>query len=525
MRVLAISPSHDSSVCVYNNGRIEFFAKEERFTEFKRDEFPFIVLEKVYELFKQTIDYATYTWSRFDCEKFDTFSAYVYKKFKLPLSFVNKDLPHHRNHAALAFYNSNFTDALVVVVDRNGSIRLDNTREAESVYECHYPYTFIPTYKNYWSSTTFSIVKVYEAATTLIGQNALENGKVMGLAAYGDIFKIHEKLFRDLGPFHEKFEHITFAPNKKLPTSIFKGLKNKITSTITPQNYQFYADKCRQVQLETQEAVLTLIKRCSASTGIKNICITGGYGLNVVANSFYVKSLPKFNFYFEPLSDDSGTSIGAAMLLYRHLTKDSKKYSVPNNFYHFYENCYNRYGTRQDVSKLCELLMKQKIVGLFEGAPEAGPRALGHRSVLFDPRNPNGKDIINTLKEREWYRPFAGVILEEKFKDYFETMGLTKSRDMTINFDCKPGVAAKFPAIVHVDHTCRVQTVASGFLYDLLKLFYKKTGCPFLLNTSLNVAGAPLIQTKTDAVKFFHDSQNKHWGGIYFVDDTRLYDG
>ena len=521
MRILGIAPNHDSSVCVYKDGELEFFAKEERFTRVKRDNFPFRVLDKVHNLFKGKINHVTYTWTPDEDSHFKIFNAYVDKMFGLPMTYPDSRLPHHRTHAAMTFYNSQFKEALVFVIDRNGSVNIERGREAESIYQCTYPHTFTPVYQNYWTDHTFGIVKVYEAATTLLGQNSLENGKAMGLAAYGKNIK-YKKLFKNSIPLHQQFENINFKLNPGQYTTMFKGLENKIASKITPDNYQYYADKCKHVQQETQNAVLALIKKFSTKTGIKNICLTGGYALNVVANNFFIKHLPKCNFYMEPVPDDSGTSIGAAMFLYRVLTGDTKMYPRNDNFYHFYENCFNRYGEATSINDLCRILENQKILGLFEGAPEAGPRALGHRSFLFDPRNPKGKDIVNTLKKREWYRPFAGVILKEKFADYFETLGLKDSPYMTINFKCKPKMKKQVPAIVHVDGTCRVQTVADGFLYTLLKAFYKKTGCPFLLNTSFNVAGSPLVQTKDEAIKFKENANNPHLGGIYFVNDKTL---
>ena len=517
MRILGISPGHDSSICVINDGEIEFFAKEERFSRIKRDAFPFIVLDLVAERFR-SIDQVTYAWHPNDCEKFESMNAYVHKKFNLPITVITSGETHHLAHAAGTFYASGFERALVVVIDRDGSIH-ENTwrnfyhsheekggREAESVYYCSYPSVFKCLYKNYWTHETFSIAKKYEAATTLIGENCLEGGKTMGLAAYGS---------KDLYPklTDNNFEHIKVSFNGALPTSMFKGLQGKIAKDITPKNFKFYADPCQHVQTDTQQEALELIKKWIAITGIKNICISGGYGLNVVANSYYVEQLPDCKFYFDPLADDSGTSIGAALSLYYKITQDSKSHPFQNNFYHFYENCFNQYGKAASIKDVLKLLLDQQIVALFEGAPEAGPRALGHRSLLLDPRNPKGKDIINKIKKREWYRPFAGVILSEHFEEYFDTLGLKDSPYMTLNFKCKRPKA--IPAIVHVDNTCRVHTIKTGFLYDLLKLFYKETGCPILLNTRLNIAGQPLVQTKTEAIKDFKN--------IYFVDDQRLF--
>ena len=412
MRVLAISPSHDASVAVYKNGQIEFFAKEERLSRYKRDGLPFKSLEKVYEIFKTDIDYATYAWLPRDCSFFPAFHAYVHKIFGLDMMFPNKFSSHHLNHASLAFYNSGFKDALIIVIDHNGSYEGKNNREGETVFVGRYPHNFERVYRKCYDPETFGIVRVYEAATTLIGQGPLENGKTMGLSSYGENLK-YKKLFKGSIALHNNFDNL-YKP--EVPThedrSIFKGLKDKIIKNVDPEKYQFYANKARHVQIETQQASLNLIKKHVNKTGIKNICVVGGYGLNVLANSLYVKSLPHCNFYFEPVADDSGTSLGAAMLAYRQATKDETIYPLSNNFYHFYKESKNQYGSSASIKDLCNILIKQKILAVFEGAPEAGPRALGHRSLLFDPRNKNGKDIMNTLKKREWYRPFAGVVLK-----------------------------------------------------------------------------------------------------------------
>ena len=518
MRILGIAPNHDSSVAVYNNGQIEFFAKEERLSRIKRDRLPYKALEEVSKLYKNKIDYASYCWLPEECGYFRSFHAYTHKTLGVDMMYPTNIFTHHLTHAALAFYNSQFKKALIVVIDHSGSFKGSST-EGETVYTAEYPYIFKRIYHKFYEPSEFGVVKAYEAATTLIGQGILENGKTMGLSSYGQNLK-YEKLFNGTETLHDKFENLS-GGSLHDDRCIFKGLKEKIVKQVDPNNYQFYANKAKQVQLQTQQACLKLIKKHVTKTGIKNVCIVGGYGLNVLANSLYVKSLPDCSFYFEPVADDSGASLGAAMLAYRYQTKDETIYPLSNNFYHYYKESKNQYGKKKSISDLCNILSKQKILGLFEGAPEAGPRALGHRSLLFDPRNIKGKDIVNTLKNREWYRPFGGVILKEKFNEYFETMGLRESPYMTLNFKSK--TRKKFPSVIHVDGTCRVQTVNQGFLYDLLKAWYKKTGCPMLLNTSFNRAAQPLIQTKEEAVEFANTSNNPYFEGVYFVDDKKLY--
>ena len=546
MRILAFNITHDSSVCSINNGHIEFFCKEERLSRVKRDKHPF----KSLQLYKSRnfgkIDHILYcTPSNYNNQQEYFYKQFIEKLFDVDMENFSS-LSHHLCHAASAFYNSGFKKALTFVIDRNGSILFDNKidacRESESVFLCSYPDNFTPLYKSFWTNDSigvnkdnlkkliksnfplsdvhvdneYSITKVYEAATTLIGQPILENGKTMGLASYGSNKKYHS-LFLNGIPITNYFTHVINEGNDNVV--IFKGEQNKITKNITKDNYKFYADKAKHVQLKTQEESLCLIKKYISKTKIKNVCIVGGYGLNVVANNYYIKNLPNINFYFEPVADDTGIAIGAAYFKYRNLTKDNKVITPKDNFYHYYEDSKINKGIKATIEDVCKLLINQKSVAIFEGAAEAGPRALGHRSILFDPRNKNCKNIVNKIKNREWYRPFAGVILKKEFKKYFNTLSLDESNNMTINFKCKKNTVKLFPGVVHVDNSCRVQTVSSGFLYDLLKQFNKLTKCPILLNTSLNLAGEPLVNTKEETLLLLNKSK---LDAIYFVDEKKL---
>jgi carbamoyltransferase len=544
MRILAFNIAHDSSVCSINNGEIEFFCKEERLSRVKRDKHPFSALDLYHSLNFGPIDHALYltpTNNEPDIEI--VYKTYIKKKFNVDLENFSA-LLHHNCHASLAYHNSRFKQCLVFVVDRNGSLFFSNgipvAREAESIFLAGNGSTMQEIYKSFWLfsghennkaqikkeleaqyptasisiNNSLSIVKVYEAATTLINQPALENGKTMGLSSYGKNKK-YDPLFVNNFPISELFSHINNEDN----TTCFFGDEDKITKNITVDNYHFYADKAKHVQLETQTAVLNLIKRAILATGIKNVCLVGGYGLNVVANSFYIKNLPDVNFYFEPVADDTGVPVGAAMI--KH-TEVSKLPIIPpvDNFYHYVNvNEPLLAGNTSSIEEICSLLIDQKSVAIFDGSPEAGPRALGHRSILFDPRNIHAKDIVNTIKKREWYRPFAGIILKSKFDEYFNTLGVEESKFMTIKFDAKPGVKEYVPGIIHVDNTCRIQTVSEGFLFELLTMFYEKTGCPMLLNTSFNLAGEALVQTKADAIDTLN---NCTLDAVYFVNDNRL---
>lgn len=544
MRILAFNITHDSSVCAVHDGKIEFFCKEERLTKIKRDNHPFKSLELYKQLNLGKVDHVLYlTPSNYEVDIETVYKAYAEKTFDLQVENYSGML-HHKCHASLAFYNSGFTEALVFVIDRNGSVFFINNagvaREAESVFQCSYPDNIQPLYKSFSllaneqrhkelirseinehfpgievEAHSFGIVKVYEAATTLIGQNPLENGKTMGLSSYG-ADKHYDPLFINGQPIANYFSELPDYVDQVC----FYGERNRIVHEVTRDNYQYYADCAKHVQLETQKAALELISRYVDKTDIKNVCIVGGYGLNVVANYYYLKNRPDINFYFESVADDTGVPVGAALLKYRELTKDQQLAPPTGNFYHYYDaSDHLGIGKGANVKDLCELLIKQKSVALFDGAPEVGPRALGHRSILYDPRNQDSKEKINEVKQREWYRPFAGVILESEFHKYFDTAGLQKSECMTVSFDAFEHTKKLVPGIIHVDGTCRIQTVSSGFLFDLLTEFFRMTGCPMLLNTSFNLAGDPLVQTKSDALNVLDKSC---LDAVYFVDEEKL---
>lgn len=551
MRILSYNITHDSSVCVLNDGVIEYFGKEERFSKIKRDSNPIKSLITYFNYYPNLeIDYSLFLTPSLDDVNESSRSIFetIIKKYRHVKTFQTYcENSHHDLHAWLAYVNSGFKQTLVVVVDRNGAslYTSNNTflaREAESVFLFDAVSKSKPIYKNYWCSpkidryeikhfltnenpdcdirvnSSYSIVKVYEAATTLIDQHPLENGKTMGLSSYGK--NIENQYFDYNGNIEEKY----FVHKKDFIESVlFKDYTNLITKHITKDNYQFYADRALEVQNQTQQQVLNLIEKYTSKYNVNNVCIVGGYGLNVVANNYYIKNLPNINFYFEPVADDTGITIGACFKKYFETTSNIPT-PTKNTFYHFFnknEKLKNNLGKKVKVKDLVSLLMDQKSLGLFEAAPEAGPRALGHRSILFDPRNIEGKNIVNSIKKREWYRPFAGVILKSEFQKYFFTEGLQESPNMTISFKCKEHSLNLFPAVIHVDNSCRVQTIdeGNGVLFNILLEFYNRTGCPILLNTSLNLAGKPLVQTKQDAMDLLNNSELDY---IYFEDEKVL---
>ena len=551
MRIVGISTAHDSSVASYCEGEIEFFMKEERITRRKRDKNPFAAMMETAKFLgdkkidavaisaPHNTDVDSYLFAIIDAATKIFKTNNIYKLFN----------SHHLCHASLAFYNSGFDNAVVVIVDRNGSNNPNSNMllfESETVFTAEYPSAFKEIKKNYWLAqrgqtsdafllelvtrektkrpgceisyeSLYGITKVYETATILIGEGILENGKTMGLAAYGNENHDFPKLFLDNGCPNDSLFSYAMSSRDNTLAAIYKEYAGKTTKTVDKNDYQFYADYAYQVQKQTQEQVAKLIETAVRQTGIKNVCVSGGYGLNVVANGYYISRFPDVNFFFEPLADDTGNSIGAAMLVYRELSKDKTIRPLKSTFFNGHEphisteefDMYSISHSKATVNDVARLLTNSAKVAMFSGKAEGGPRALGNRSILFYPNLADSKDIVNRIKKREWYRPFAACVLKEDAWKYFDMMSLTESPYMTVSFDCHTMTRELFPGIVHVDNSCRVQTVdeENKNLHSLLTAVKELTGHGLLLNTSFNLAGNPLVETINDAISVMIESE------------------
>ena len=538
MKVLGVNTAHDSSVCIYEDGKILSYYKEERLSNIKKDNNPILATDKAIKDL-ESVDIVAYC----DPSSGDAIHDYL-KNLKKKINVydvIDFSQEHHLQHAGLAFYNSGFKEAAVIVVDRNGSGFYNSARESETIFHASYPHNFKTVYKNYWLynseaqnhankyrkdnpdvevdvKSMHGIVKVYESATSLIHQHILENGKTMGLSAYGNADSNFPDLFVNGTNIPNDYYFGHELNDGENLESVYLDLTSLRNKNFTKHNVEIYADYALTVQQQTQEAVCYLIQKAIDRTGLKNIIITGGYGLNIVANSYYIKKFKDINFYFEPMADDSGTSIGGAMIAYRVITKDMEIYPLTTTCYHGQSYFIDRsIGKNCNVDDIVDLLISQKSIALYKGMSEAGPRALGNRSILFDARNNNAVDLINRIKNREWYRPFAAVILKEDCSKYFDMMGLTESRYMTMNFNSTDLAKKEIPGVIHVDGTCRIQTVdeRDGILFDLLSKFKQRTGVGVLLNTSFNLAGKPLVETPDDAIRTLNDSLLDY---IWFAD-------
>jgi carbamoyltransferase len=284
------------------------------------------------------------------------------------------------------------------------------------------------------------------------------------------------------------------------------------------------------VQTESQQLVLDLILKSIKRTGNKNIVISGGYGLNCVANYFYLQHLPEgVKIYVEPVSNDAGTAMGAALYHYYKTSQDTKVRSKDENLFlgpvqHITEDVVietaAKYGgsvtINVDYKDVIKTIRSKNIVALFQERCENGPRALGNRSLMFDPTFADGKDFVNLIKKREYFRPFAASVLQDDVHDWFDLRGMEDSPSMMYAVNCQPGVKEKIPAVIHVDGTCRIQTVTEEqnfHWYNLIKEFKNQTGVPALFNTSFNLGGEPLVETIDDAMRTLYNSGINY---IYF---------
>jgi carbamoyltransferase len=283
-----------------------------------------------------------------------------------------------------------------------------------------------------------------------------------------------------------------------------------------------------QIQHDTQKLVGDLIERAAAQTGEKNIVIAGGYGLNCVANYYFKKRFPELNIYVEPISHDGGTAIGAAKAAWytSEAGKEDTTIRPQKNIYYGPEyteemnwKTLTPYEDKDILvhnktpEEIAQLIADKNIVAIFQGRSEAGPRALGNRSILYDARDPDGKDFVNKVKGREWFRPFAGSVLKEDANEWFDLAGMEDSPFMMYAVNVAADKLSQIPSVTHVDDTCRVQTVSEEdnlHYYNLIKAYKDITGVPVVFNTSFNLAGEPLVENLEDALETLFNSKMKY---------------
>ena len=566
---------HDSAACILIDGKIIAAAQEERFTRKKFDSsYPYHSIEFVLKKAKiklSDIDYIAFyekPFLKFE-RLLETYTAFAPKGFKsfamsMPLwlreklfqkkilfselkrhdknfNDINKIYfsEHHLSHAASAFYPSPFKDATILTLDGVGewattTVAQGNNSNLKIDKEIHFPH---------------SIGLLYSAFTYYIGFKVLSGEyKVMGLAPYGEPkFKnlILDNLIdlKEDGTFRLNMKYFDYATGLKMINEKFsklfgKPVRNSEKDLIT----QFHMDIASSIQAVTEEIILKLVKSLAKETQSKNLCMAGGVALNCVANGKILKEKIFENLWIQPAAGDAGGALGAALALWHLEFKNERLYPLKDSMQGSYlgpsfdnnevEKALNDIGATYEKfpeEKLLEITAKElsneKTVGWFQGRMEYGPRALGARSILADPRSEKMQKILNMkIKFRESFRPFAPSVIRDDLLRWFEldcdspymllVADITKSirREMTKDEKKLFGIdklnikRSNIPAVTHVDYSARIQTVhqeTNPRYYKLLKNFKKNTECPILVNTSFNIRGEPIVCSVQDAYKCF----------------------
>jgi carbamoyltransferase len=471
--------SHDASISVWHNKKLMWAAHSERYSGIKNDG----------NLCQAIIDEAG-TWGEADLVVWyenpdlktdrqiragqgDTAKENNVIEY-LRRYGINKPVyfgKHHHSHAAAGYYTSGLTDATVVVIDSIGEFETLTVWQGEGnslnpVYSQGYP---------------DSVGLWFSAMTQRIGLKPNEEEYIlMGMAAYGnpDLHKcaIYEDFFESVSGPEIRFKH-----------NLHKGCLDWRLDLLSEQD-------CFDIAAAVQEIYTELLQGishwCVTNLPSRNLILMGGCALNCVANSEITDDWNRV--WIMPNPGDAGSSVGAVAGYFEEHIEWPGAYLGTDM------------GTEYPVDALIEELLTNKIVGVASGRAEFGPRALGHRSLLADPRGPEIKDTVNRIKRRQEFRPFAPAILEEHVHEYFEMpANITASPYMQFVGKCRQ--PHNFPAIIHKDGTSRVQTVSKtdspGFR-ALLEAWYAQTGCPMLLNTSLNIKGEPMVNDRASADRF-----------------------
>jgi carbamoyltransferase len=442
-------------------------------------------------------------------------------------------ISHHLAHAYSAFAACPFDEGVIMIVDGVGSYRSDVSetypesdaasalaRESESYYrfsgkmlECLKKVWMEPD-RGFFSDEFYNMPglgALYSRASTYIFSDWNKCGELMGLAPYGRRDKI--KPLMDIADNRLTVPRWSAELNQPyIAESGGKWEKNP--------SMRHWEDLAWRVQDDTEKVLLARANWLRETTGAKNLCIAGGVALNCVANGRVAREAGFENVWIQPAAGDDGIAIGCAFYGWLELLKQQRGFVMEHAYIgRSYSDADVDAATRRSIVKVqtaavkspnvyaetAKLLADQKVIGWFQGRSEFGPRALGNRSLIADPRKADMKDILNSrVKHRQPFRPFAPIVLAERMTDIFE--GDEDSPFMLIAKSVRPEWRDRIPAVVHVDGTARVQTVRESTnpsLYRLLKEFEELTGVPVLINTSFNVKGEPIVETPRDAMRCF----------------------
>jgi carbamoyltransferase len=532
---------HDAAACLLRDGAVVAAASEERFSRKKQDSrFPVDAIAYCLEtagIEATELDAVVFydkpmlKFDRLLRSHIQTFPAsfghfvrsmprWMGNQFRLPkllekrLGYTGPLLysEHHLSHAASAFYTSGFEEAAVLTVDGVGewataSWGIGQGNKIQLKGELVFPH---------------SLGLLYSAFTWYCGfkVNSAEY-KLMGLAPYGqprfvDAIRNLIHIAED-GSFHLNMKPFDFAKGQRMFNKAFEECLGRPRRQLEdPEMDVHYKDVARSIQEITNECMVKMARDVLVKSGQKRLCLAGGVALNCVANGHILRESGVEELYIQPAAGDAGSAMGAAYVLWNGILDKPRQPALPSPYLgpefspeqiRTRLNALGAKYTERPESNLYDevatMLDETKVVGWFQGRMEWGPRALGHRSILADPRHPEMRQIINKkIKMREGFRPFAPTILEEHIDAYFQLD--RPSPYMLLVAQVQPD--KMLPSITHVDGSARVQSInrdQDARYFDLLSAFYKRTGCPVLINTSMNVRGEPIVNSPEDAYACF----------------------
>ncbi len=532
---------HDSAAALLKNGRVIAAVEEERFTRKKfDDDFPHKAIQwcldeanirpdqidsvafydKPILKFERLLDNYIAVAPRGLYSFLDVIPKWIHKRLWIK-NDIKKSLKgftgeiifpeHHLSHAAHAFYTSPFEESAILTIDGVGewsttSYGYAKNNAVKITNDIRWPH---------------SLGLFYSAFTYFLGFKVNEGEyKLMGLSSYGkpkfyDLILDNLIDVKDDGSIHLNMEYFAFTYDKVMTSKKFSELFGINPKSKDEKTLQIHFDIGASAQKVLEDVILKMVNHIHSKTKMKNICIGGGVALNGVANYKILKESPFENIHIPPSPGDAGSAVGAAQYLYYVYHKNSKNtpkdiselirenvYVGPSfneidvkTFLDSNNISYEMFDRSSLLKKTAKLIADGNIVGWYQGKMEWGPRALGNRSILADPRREEMKDILNAkIKHRESFRPFAPSILEEFASDYFD-IDVPSPYMLMVAPVKKP---KEIPAVTHVDGTGRLQTVSKDsnrLYYDLINEFYKITNVPVIINTSMNVMGEPIVNT------------------------------
>ena len=512
---------HNSNGTYIKDGQIVFYTESERISKQKYDCDPRPIISHLAN-YTQHVEEVLVT----HCKDENIILQYMAQAGVTCDRIAKKNSIHHMCHAASGFFSSEFKKATVLVCDGRGSTfttsdgaKLYETTSAYELCEGKQTRTLFKRFTEDKKAGTYHRTPnkdvsyefevhaeidtggMYQAVAKNQGFSPLECGKTMGLAAYG-------KPNHDLPSFLEADGLVNanvFLNDNSLNVDRYPILA-------APLNSPIQADISYAVQKAAETMAVDKIRKVQSLGKTKNLVLSGGVFQNVLVNSKIRSEFPHLNVHVDPFPTDGGLSLGAALwrmaenghIIRTESTYLGKNYEIGNL-------------PASQCKQVANLLAQGKIGALYQGRSESGCRALGNRSLLFNPTLKDGKELINKIKKREWFRPFAATVIEEYASDWFSG---GPSPFMTYAIECKK--PKWIPSVIHEDNTCRVQTLQKNLnpiFWEIIEQFRENTGIPVIGNTSFNVNGQPIVETREDALEAFMSMELDF---IYLADEDIL---